>query len=70
MIEIPEEQLMRKGTMTKSPFKMTLEEEREWQAQKQLEARAYLFSIGQPLVYEKDGVMIAEYADGTIKPVR
>jgi hypothetical protein len=70
MIEIPEEQLMRKGTMTKSPFKMTLEEEREWQVQKQLEARAYLFSIGQPLVYKKDGVMIAEYADGTVKPVR
>jgi hypothetical protein len=69
MIDIPEEQLMRKGTMTKSPFKMTLEEEREWQVQKQLEARAYLFSIGQPLVYEKDGVMIAEYADGRIVPV-
>ena len=69
MIKIPEEQLMRKGTMTKSPFKMTLEEEREWQAQKQLEARAYLFSIGQPLVYEKDGLMIAEYADGRIIPV-
>ena len=69
MIKIPEEQLMRKGTMTKSPFKMTLEEEREWQVQKQLEAKAYLFSIGQPLVYEKDGIMIAEYADGRIIPV-
>ncbi|HEY5327224.1 MAG TPA: hypothetical protein VIJ27_09495 [Mucilaginibacter sp.] len=69
MIEIPEEELLRKGKMTKSPFKMTLEEEREWQIQKQLEARAYLFSIGQPLVYEKKGIMIAEYADGRIIPV-
>ncbi|BAU52097.1 hypothetical protein [Mucilaginibacter gotjawali] len=69
MIETPEEQLMRKGTMTKSPFKMTFEEEKEWQIQKQKEAKAYLFSIGQPLVYKKDGVMIAEYADGRIVPV-
>lgn len=69
MIEIPEEELLRKGKMTRSPFDMTLEEEREWQIQKQVEARAYLFSIGQPLVYEKDGVMIAEYADGRIIPV-
>lgn len=69
MIEIPEEELLRKGKMTRSPFDMTLEEEREWQIQKQVEARAYLFSIGQPLVYEKDGVMIAEYANGRIIPV-
>ena len=69
MIEIPEEELVQKGKMTKSPFDMTFEEEREWQIQKQLEARDYLFSIGQPLVYEKDGIMIAEYADGRIIPV-
>jgi hypothetical protein len=70
MIEIPEEELVRKGKMTKSPFDMTFEEEKEWRVQKQIEARAFLFSIGQPLVYEKDGVMIAEYADGTIKRIR
>lgn len=35
----------------------------------QKEARTYLFSIGQPLVYENDGIMIAEYADGRIVPV-
>jgi hypothetical protein len=70
MIEIPEEELVRKGKMTKSPFDMTFEEEKEWQIQRQIEAKAYLFSIGQPLVYEKDGVMIAEYADGRIVPVR
>jgi hypothetical protein len=70
MIEIPEAELLRKGKMTKSPFDMTLEEEKEWQIQRQAEAQAYLFSIGQPLVYEKDGVMIAEYADGSIKRIR
>ena len=69
MIEIPEEELLRKGKMTKSPFKMTFEEEKEWRIEKQAEAQAFLFSIGQPLVYVKDGVMIAEYADGRIIPV-
>jgi len=70
MIEIPEEELLRKGKMTKSPFKMTLEEEKAWRIEKQAEAQAFLFSIGQPLVYKKDGVMIAEYADGTVKRIR
>ena len=56
--------------MTKSPFDMTFEEEKEWRIQKQAEARDFLFSIGQPLVYEKDGVMIAEYADGRITRIR
>ena len=69
MKDIPYGELMRKGTMTKSPFKMTFEEEKEWQIQKQKEAKAYLFSIGQPLVYVKDGIMIAEYADGRIVSV-
>jgi hypothetical protein len=69
MIDIPEEELVRKGKMTKSPFDMTFEEEKAWRIEKQAEAQAFLFSIGQPLVYEKDGVMIAEYADGRIVPV-
>jgi len=69
MIEIPEEELLRKGKMTKSPFDMTFEEEKAWRIEKQAEAQAFLFSIGQPLVYKKDGVMIAEYADGRIVPV-
>ena len=70
MLEIPEEELLRKGKMTKSPFDMTFEEEKAWRIEKQAEARAFLFSIGQPLVYKKDGEMIAEYADGRIKPIR
>jgi len=70
MIDIPEEELVRKGKMTKSPFDMTFEEEKVWRIEKQAEAQAFLFSIGQPLVYKKDGIMIAEYADGRIVPVR
>jgi len=70
MIDIPEEELVRKGKMTKSPFDMTFEEEKVWRIGKQAEAQAFLFSIGQPLVYKKDGIMIAEYADGRIVPVR
>lgn len=69
MMEIPEEELVRKGKMTKSPFDMTFEEERAWRIEKQAEAQTFLFSIGQPLVYEKNGVMIAEYADGRTVPV-
>ena len=70
MLELPEGELVRKGKMTKSPFDMTFAEEKEWRIQKQAEAKEYLFSIGQPLVYEKDGIMIAEYADGRIKAIR
>ena len=67
MEEIPVEQLVKKGTMTKSPFLMTAEEREEWQVRMQAKMRAYLFSIGQPLVYVRDGQMIAEYASGKIE---
>lgn len=67
MEEIPVEQLVKKGTMTKSPFLMTVEEREEWQVRMQAKARTYLFSIGQPLVYKKNGQMIAEYANGNIE---
>ena len=67
MEEIPVEQLVKKGTMTKSPFLMTAEEREEWEVRMQAKTRAYLFSIGQPLVYKRDGQMIAEYANGNIE---
>jgi len=65
--DIPMEQLVRKGTMTKSPFEMTPEELKIWKEECKVEARAYLFSIGQPLVYGKDGHLVAEFADGRIE---
>ena len=45
-------------------------EREEWELRRQAETRAYLFSIGQPLVYKKNGHMIAEYADGRVKVIR
>lgn len=65
--DIPLEEMIRKGTMTKSPFEMMPEERKIRQTEIQTEAREYLFSIGQPLVYEKDGRMTAAYANGRIK---
>jgi len=65
--DIPLEEMVRKGAMVKSPFKMTLEELKVWHQENKDEARKYLFSIGQPLVYEKNGRMVAEFADGRIK---
>ena len=70
MQEIPDEQLLKKGKMVKAPWTMTEAERTEWERRTQEEAKDYLFSIGQPLVYEKDGRMIAEYADGRIKTIR
>jgi len=70
MQDIPEEQLVKKGKMVKAPWTMTETERAQWEKRTQEEARDYLFSIGQPLVYEKDGRMIAEYADGRIKTIR
>jgi hypothetical protein len=67
--DIPLEEMVRKGSMIKSPFKMTPEELIVWQQELKVKAREYLFSIGQPLVYRKDGRMIAEYADGRIEDV-
>jgi len=67
MEDIPVEELVKKGKMTKSPFLMTADEREEWQIRMQAKAREYLFSIGQPLVYKRDGKMIAEYANGKIE---
>lgn len=67
--DIPLEEMVRKGSMVKSPFDMTPEELKVWQQELKVKAREYLFSIGQPLVYRKDGRMIAEYADGRIEDV-
>lgn len=70
MKEVQEEELVTKGRMTRSPFEMTLAEEKQWQIQQQLEVKRRLFAIGQPFVYEKDGKTIAEYADGSSKVIR
>jgi hypothetical protein len=66
-VVIPDEQFIKKGRMKKSPLLMNPTELKAWKEQEAAYVRNYLFSIGQPLVYKKDGVMLAEYADGRIK---
>lgn len=66
---IKEEALVKKGVMKKKPLDMTEQERTEWEKNAFERARDYLFSIGQPLVYRKNGQMIAEYADGRIKKI-
>lgn len=56
----------RTGTMTKRPTEMSAQELKTWQEQGEKEIREYLFSINQPLIYEKNGVMVAENKDGSI----
>jgi hypothetical protein len=58
------------GTMTKRPTEMSEEELKNWQKQGEKEVREYLFSINQPLVYYKDGVLVAERKDGSIELLR
>lgn len=65
--EISPEDVVTKGRMNKAPWDMTAAEREVWYKLNQIKAQHYLFSIGQPLVYQKDNKMIAEYADGTIE---
>jgi DNA modification methylase len=59
------------GRMVKEPKKMSLEECIAWQKQCAENAKEYLFSIGQPLVYKRqDGHTVAEYKNGNILVIR
>ncbi|GAB4042863.1 hypothetical protein [Spirosoma litoris] len=59
------------GTMEKDPRNMTDQELVIWQKQCADNARTYLFSINQPLVYiREDGHTIAEYKDGNVMVIR
>lgn len=59
----------RTGTMTKRPAEMTAQELIIWQEQGEKEIREYLFSINQPLIYSKNGVMVIERKDGSIETI-
>lgn len=52
------------GLMDKSIIDMTLSEREAYYQTCALKAKEHLFSIGQPIVYEKNGRIVAEYADG------
>jgi hypothetical protein len=64
--DISLDMLVKKGKKPANLGQMTPQEFEEWERSMQKEAEAYLFSIGQPLVYKKDGKYVAQYADGTI----
>lgn len=65
-IELP----IKRGKLPANFDDMSLEEVKAWERDMQKEAVDYLFSIGQPLVYEKDGQMVAQHANGAVYPVR
>ncbi|MFC0515259.1 hypothetical protein ACFFGT_13655 [Mucilaginibacter angelicae] len=68
--DIPLDSILKKGKMTRKPWLMTPTERADWLIKMQNEAKEYLFSIGQPLVYKKDGHFLAEYADGSTKVLK
>lgn len=61
----------KQGRMVKDPVQMNPAEKTAWHNQCAKNARHYLFSIGQPLVYKRqDGHRVAEYSDGRVEVVR
>ena len=65
-IELP----IKRGKLPANFDEMSLDEVKAWERAMQKEAEEYLFSIGQPLVYEKDGQMIAQHGDGSLYLIR
>lgn len=59
-----------RGTMTKRIIDMTPAERAAYYQAAAIQAKEYLFSIGQPWVHEKNGQVVAEYADGRIEIIR
>ena len=55
------------GMMTKRIIDMTPDERAAYYEAAIPIIREKLFSIGQPLVHEKDGRLVAEHADGRIE---
>lgn len=56
------------GTLEKPIEEMSEVEYEEWEKSIQTDAKEYLFSIGQPLVFiTKDNKVRAEYKDGRIE---
>lgn len=58
------------GTMIKRIIDMTPSEREAYYQAAEVKVREHLFSIGQPLVHEKNGQVVAEYADGRIEIIR
>ena len=58
-----------RGTLIKPIYEMTPLEREAFYKEMKLKIRERLFKRGQPLVYQKDNQVVAEYADGTIKVI-
>ncbi len=65
-----EEITLKVGEMVKRPSSMNEQERDAWHQQIAQQAKDYLFSIGQPLVYEREGHIVAEHQDGRILIIR
>lgn len=63
---IREEDFIQKGRMKKNFFDMSDEEKEVWRQEVVENTKRSLFAKGQPLVYRKNGVLVAEYGDGRI----
>ncbi|WP_346066990.1 hypothetical protein [Sphingobacterium siyangense] len=63
---VKEQDLIKQGAMQSDFFQMSDTEKNNWRNTIAAKTRAVLFAKGQPLVYEKEGSMVAEYADGTL----
>lgn len=55
--------------MQKDPFIMAMEEKTAWKKELKQKIRSYLFARQRPLIYRKNGQMVAEYQDGTIQSI-
>lgn len=66
--DFTDRELVRKGELEKPLHEMTEHEREQWHKEIPNKVREYLFSIGQPLIYENEnGDFIAEYSDGRIE---
>ncbi|QIH33795.1 hypothetical protein [Sphingobacterium sp. DR205] len=66
---IQEGELITVGRMQKDPFIMAMEEKTAWKKELKQKIRSYLFARQRPLIYRKNGQMVAEYQDGTIQSI-
>lgn len=66
---IKESLLIKKGRGSHSPYDLSQMNEQANLEQVEKGIRAYLFSLGQPLVYEKDDSLLVEYPDGSLERI-
>ena len=58
------------GTLKKPLLSMTPDERESYYQSAIHQLRERLFAIGQPLVYRRNGEIVAEYANGIIEKIR